>query len=107
MALGFGVEAEVTYRRRIAPVVNASGPTEVARAAAARAGRALAAFPPSTAGDDFAELSARVPGCFAWIGNGPARDGALHHNTRYDFNDAAIPTGVRWWVEVVRGELGA
>jgi len=62
-------------------------------------------FPPSTAGDDFAEFGARVPGCYVWLGNGPAVDGALHHNSRYDFNDDAILTGARYWTTLVEQEL--
>lgn len=62
-------------------------------------------FPPSTAGDDFAEFGNRVPGCYVWLGNGPAVDGALHHNSRYDFNDAAILTGARYWTALVQQQL--
>ncbi len=108
-AATFGIEADYRFIRRIPPVINASEPTRVAQQAAARAvgaERLLTDFPPSTAGDDFAEFSIPVPGCYVWLGNGPARDGALHHNSGYDFNDAAIPAGVRYWCEVVRGELG-
>ena len=54
------------------------------------------AFPPSTAGDDFAFFAGEAPGCYVWLGNGPARDGALHHNTAYDFCDEAIPTGIAY-----------
>ena len=35
-----------------------------------------------------------------------AQPGGQHHNTGYDFNDAAIPTGVAWWCAVVEAELG-
>jgi hippurate hydrolase len=90
--------------------VNDPAAAALARAAATAAvGRAnvLADFPPSTAGDDFAIFLEHVPGCYAWLGNGPAEEGALHHNTRYDFNDEAIPAGVRYWVELVRQELRA
>jgi hippurate hydrolase len=34
-------------------------------------------------------------------------DGALHHNTGYDFNDAAIPAGVAFWSALVRRALPA
>ena len=69
--------------------------------------RVRTAFPPSTAGDDFAFLAEAVPGCFVWLGNGPAVEGALHHNTAYDFNDAAIPHGVAYWSALVERELAA
>lgn len=102
IAAAMGVSCDYRFQRRIPPVVNHSGVARLARAAAARAGRMLDSFPPSTAGDDFAFFSAEVPGAYVWLGNGPARDGALHHNTGYDFCDDAIPTGVAFWVELVR-----
>jgi metal-dependent amidase/aminoacylase/carboxypeptidase family protein len=46
-----------------------------------------------------------VKGAYVWLGNGPAVDGALHHNTRYDFNDDAILTGARFWATLVEQEL--
>ncbi|RVT86786.1 amidohydrolase [Rhodobacteraceae bacterium CCMM004] len=110
IAAALGVTARIDYRRGMPPVVNAPGPTGIARSAAAAAlgaGRVRQSFPPSTAGDDFAELSTRVPGCYVWLGNGPAEDGALHHNTRYDFNDAALGPGIAFWCALVRAELGA
>ena len=67
----------------------------------------LTEFGPSTAGDDFAYFAQAAPGAFVWLGNGPAVDGALHHNTGYDFNDDAMPTGVAFWVEVARRALAA
>jgi metal-dependent amidase/aminoacylase/carboxypeptidase family protein len=83
------------------------GATAAALAAArAATGRPVVTdFPPSTAGDDFAEFGSRVPGCYVWLGNGPAVDGALHHNSRYDFNDAAIETGARFWTKLVEQQL--
>jgi hippurate hydrolase len=98
-----GVASEYRYARGVSPVINAPGPTRLAaEAAVACLGetRVRRAFPPSTAGDDFSCFGERVPGCYVWLGNGPARDGALHHNSRYDFNDAAIPAGAAWWVAV-------
>ncbi|MGR3375720.1 M20 aminoacylase family protein [Salipiger abyssi] len=98
-----GLEAEYTFIRRIPPVVNDTATTDVALAAARRvSGNVRTAFPPSTAGDDFAFFGQAAPGAYVWLGNGPAQDGALHHNTGYDFNDAALPTGVAFWVELAR-----
>ncbi|MEM9248831.1 MAG: amidohydrolase [Pseudomonadota bacterium] len=105
IAKAHGLDAEYRFIRRIPPVVNAAAPVEIARQAARSVGRLRPTFPPSTAGDDFAEFSERMPGCYAWIGNGPAVDGALHHNGRYDFADAAILTGVAYWVALVRAAL--
>ena len=107
IATSFGITASYVFNRRIAPVINDAGVTATALAAAQQVtGRPVVTdFPPSTAGDDFAEFGNRVPGCYVWLGNGPAADGALHHNSRYDFNDAAILTGARYWTAVVEREL--
>ena len=107
IAQAMGVEAEYTFIRRIPPVVNEPAATAVALAAAQEVahGGVREDFPPSTAGDDFAFFGQQVPGAYVWLGNGPAVDGALHHNTGYDFNDEAIATGVAFWVEVSRRAL--
>ncbi len=103
----FGIEADYEFERRIPPVVN--HPDATARAL--RAARevvgdgAITSFPPSTAGDDFACFADAAPGCYVWLGNGPAVDGALHHNSAYDFNDDAIATGVAYWSKLVELEL--
>ncbi|KZM52151.1 M20 aminoacylase family protein [Labrenzia sp. OB1] len=107
VAVMFGITADYEFIRRIPPVVNNPDITERALAAAhAVCGNTVRTdFPPSTAGDDFAFFSQEVPGSYVWLGNGPAVDGALHHNTAYDFNDAAIETGVSFWVRLTEGEL--
>jgi amidohydrolase len=109
VAASFGIEVSYTFNRRIPPVVNDADVTARAlKAATAATGRAVVTdFPPSTAGDDFAEFGNRVPGCYVWLGNGPAVDGALHHNSRYDFNDDAILTGARYWATLVEQDLSA
>ncbi|GGF34934.1 amidohydrolase [Youhaiella tibetensis] len=108
VAATFGIAAEYSFLRRIPPVVNDADVTARAlRAAQAATGSrpVVTDFPPSTAGDDFADFSAQVPGAYVWLGNGPAVDGALHHNSRYDFNDEAILTGARFWTALVEQEL--
>lgn len=107
VAASFGITCDYSFKRRIPPVVNHMDATRRAlNAAMAVTGRPVVTdFPPSTAGDDFAYFSAEVPGAYVWLGNGPAVDGALHHNSRYDFNDDAILTGARFWTTLVEQEL--
>ncbi len=108
IAQTFGISASYQFTRRIPPVINDRDATARALAAAQSAlgeGRIRTAFPPSTAGDDFAFFSQDTPGCYVWLGNGPAVDGALHHNTRYDFNDDAIVPGIAFWTRLVEMEL--
>jgi hippurate hydrolase len=110
IALAFGVTAEYRFTRRIPPVVNDAETTARAISAAGAAlgdSRVRTAFPPSTAGDDFAFFAQHAPGCYVWLGNGPAIDGALHHNTGYDFNDDAILPGVAFWTRLVEMDLPA
>ena len=106
-AMMFGIAAEYDFIRRIPPVVN--HPDATARALKAAKSvfgeKTRTVFPPSTAGDDFAYFAGEAPGCYVWLGNGPAVDGALHHNTAYDFNDEAIEHGVRFWTQLVEQEL--
>jgi amidohydrolase len=108
VAAANGIEADYAFHRLMPPVINEVETTQRAtRAAQASFGSAnvMTRFPPSTAGDDFAIFSSLVPGAYVWLGNGPAKDGALHHNTRYDFNDEAIAHGVRFWTTLVEQEL--
>lgn len=109
IARTFDVESDYRYIRRIPPVINHPQATAEALAVAQAvcSGDVRTEFAPSTAGDDFAFLNEHIPGAYVWLGNGPAVDGALHHNTGYDFNDAAIPTGVSFWVRLVEQQLAA
>ncbi len=103
----FGIEVHYDFIRRIPPVINDADATRRALTAARTVfgEKARTAFPPSTAGDDFSFFAAEAPGCYVWLGNGPAIDGALHHNTSYDFNDDAIAAGVAFWTTLVEQEL--
>lgn len=75
----------------------------------------ITSMPPSMGAEDFAFMLQQVPGCYLWIGNG---DGAHRdsghglgpctlHNGSYDFNDALIPLGATYWVELATQWLAA
>ncbi|MGA9850236.1 MAG: M20/M25/M40 family metallo-hydrolase, partial [Roseiarcus sp.] len=104
------VEARYEFIRRIPPVTNEADATARARRAAIAVfgeAKTITRFPPSTAGDDFAFFLQKAPGCYVWLGNGPEGNGAMHHNTAYDFNDAAIASGVKFWTTLVEQELSS
>ncbi|GAA3114355.1 M20 aminoacylase family protein [Rhizobium viscosum] len=105
----FGISVDYEFERRIPPVVNDADATVRALGAAQAVfgEKVRTSFPPSTAGDDFAFFGQNAPGCYVWLGNGPAVDGALHHNTAYDFNDEALGYGAAYWVSLVERELKA
>ena len=48
--------------------------------------------------EDFAFMLEERPGNIALIGNG---DTAGLHDASYDFNDAAIPFGVAYWIRLI------
>jgi hippurate hydrolase len=111
-SVGDNSKAKVEYWRSGYAVINAPGPTRVADAAAvAMLGEECVHrnIPPSTGGEDFAEMMQVVPGCVGLIGNGA--DGATLaprlHTPHYDFNDEAIPYGIAYWVGIVQQELGS
>ena len=67
-------------------------------------------LPASMGAEDFAYMLKARPGCYVWIGNGDgdhrsAGHGAgpcMLHNPSYDFNDALLPLGAAYWVELAR-----
>ncbi|SFI81938.1 hippurate hydrolase [Phyllobacterium sp. CL33Tsu] len=59
---------------------------------------------PMMAGEDFSYMLEARPGAFIFIGNG---DSASLHNPAYDFNDAAIPHGISYWVTLAESALPA
>ena len=107
VAAAHGCKAEVTYTREFVPLINDPDATEaVLNAASASLGSASVRDDAAlvTASEDFARLLQHVPGCFALLGNGPSKP---LHNPDYDFDDDALPYGVRFLVELARHRLAA
>jgi hippurate hydrolase len=102
------LEAAPRYIRRLSPTVNHAAQAAVMVRAAAHAAAVMDDHPPITAGEDFSEFLARVPGAYCWLGTGdPAHPEGFHHNPHFDFNDAALPHGAAFWCSLVEAELGA
>jgi len=105
-AAAYDCEVEVNYSREFVPLVNDETLTSAALDAATDVfgeGRVRSDRDPMTASEDFARFLDRVPGCFAYVGNGEAS--MPLHNPTYDFNDDAIPYGVRYFARLVRQQL--
>jgi hippurate hydrolase len=106
---GAGVEIEIDWVAE--PLVNHPDQTDAAVAAATAVAGAAAVdanLPPTGGGEDFAFMLKHKPGAFIFLGNGTADEGGGPgvHTPRYDFNDAAIPYGVAYWIQLVHQELG-
>jgi hippurate hydrolase len=105
-----GASAEVTLWWGAAPLINHTRETAI-MADTARAlvgdGAVNDQMTPVTGGEDFAFMLQAKPGAFVFMGNGTAPDGKVHalHTPKYDFNDAALPHGVAFWVNLVRQEM--
>lgn len=60
---------------------------------------------PSMASEDFACMLEACPGAYFWLGADGATPSAPLHNAHYDFSDALIPTGIRFWQNLVEHAL--
>ncbi len=106
-AAALGVEARLDRRADTPypPTVNHPAETELALSAMrAVAGpeRVRDDLKPVMGAEDFAFVLRRVPGAYIFVGNG---DTAGLHNPKYDFNDAALPHGVAYWIELAKRAL--
>jgi amidohydrolase len=103
VGLAHGVEADVTYHRYYPATVNTEAEARLALQAAGVAGlQASVAARPAFTSEDFAFLLQERPGAYLWLGQGGERP--LHHPC-YDFNDEALPNGVRWFCAVTELSL--
>lgn len=103
IAAAHGVTAELSYEHRYRATVNSQKEVGVALSAMERtvgARRVRRDLAPSMGAEDFGWMLEHCPGAYAMIGNG-AESRPLH-NPEYDFNDAVIPVGVRYWVNLAR-----
>jgi amidohydrolase len=108
IAEAHGATAEVSYRRGYPPTVNHPEESEIAaRAAAATVGpeNVLHDFPPMMGSEDFSYMLQASPGCYVFLGNGEGEAHPMCHSPNYDFNDAILPTGVSYWVNLVETVL--
>lgn len=108
VARAHGLDAQVTYDRSFEPVINSEEDTAAATAVARTV--AGASVDPAIGrmgfSEDFGQMLDRSRGCMALLGNGGGTDDPPQlHSPGYDFNDAAIPFGVEYWVRLVENLL--
>ena len=110
VALASGTQVQVNYQRYYPATINTAAEVALALEAARAAGLQAQVAPRAAfTSEDFAFMLQRKPGAYLWLGQGsanPVPDGerALHHPC-YDFNDQALPLGVRWFCEVAARAL--
>jgi amidohydrolase len=108
VAQAMGATATLDFRVNFAPTVNDPEQAEFAASVCAElVGAEHVEREPALimASEDFSFMLERVPGCFLNIGNGEGEGGCEVHNPAYDFNDAAIPLGVGFFVRAAERKL--
>ncbi|MEM7210816.1 MAG: M20 aminoacylase family protein [Pseudomonadota bacterium] len=105
IASGFGAEAVIDYRKLYPPVVNQLPETEMAAEIAGSLvgpDQVVREHEPCMAGEDFSFMMAARPGNYIWMGTDhPDHVSGKLHYPDYNFNDAAIPVGIGYWLALV------
>ena len=100
----YGVKIAVEHKPGYPPTVNNAARARFAIDVAAGVcgeGNVRDNTRPSMGAEDFSYMLEKVPGAMVWLGNGGDKDAVSLHNSRYDFNDMAIPFGVSFFVRTV------
>jgi len=103
-AAAFGATAHMNYEVGFPAMVNAPTQTDFAVQVAQKTVGTSAVDPNSPAymtAEDFVFMLDARPGAYILLGNG---DTPMLHNSGYNFDDAAIPTGCSYWANLI--ELG-
>ncbi len=107
-AVGQLHEADVTvsFDAGTPVVVNPPDMAALARRAAGRVvpeGNVVPLHAANMGGEDFAYYLERLPGCFVRLGaQVEGREGFPAHSSRFDFDEAVLPVGARYFQEVVK-----
>ena len=107
-AASYGVGAEVRIDIGYPPTVNETRCTGFAAGVArdvAGEGQVTAERRREMGAEDFAYMLEERPGCYLFLGQGPAA-GGLHH-PKFDFNDAVAPVGASFFARLVETKLPA
>ena len=98
-AASFGATAEADFLGDVPVTINDAGKTAFVSGIAADivGAQNVKQMRPIMGAEDFSHMLNQRPGAFIMIGNGI---GPGLHNPAYNFNDAAIPIGVSYWVRL-------
>lgn len=104
----FAVEGQITWFPGYPVTANHQQPAEQVREVATKllgSDKVRWQVNPSMASEDFACMLAACPGAYFWLGADGEIPSAPLHNAHYDFNDALIPPGIRFWQALVEEVL--
>ena len=106
-SVAHGVSSDLSFKTEFIETINSDGPTDAATKVSRALGlETIGDREPMSFSEDFAHFSAAVPGCFLLLGNGQSgRFGRPLHANDYDFNDALLPIGAKFWAQLVQDRL--
>jgi len=106
----YGAEMELEFQNGYPVLVNSKDETKFALDVAKETvgdKHVMSSVPRTLGVEDFAFFLEKKPGNFIALGTGPT-DGSKApdiHSAKYDFNDAALPIGASYWVNLVKKAL--
>lgn len=107
-ARAHGCTVEIGYERLMRPTVNDPEMAELVRDVAREVvGPQNIVHEQTMGGEDFADVLARVPGCYFFVGSRNEAEGKVHphHSPHFDVDEAALPIGVQMLVGVAQRYL--
>ncbi len=106
VATTFGVSYEIDWEHGYPVTFNHAEQTDFVTtvAGAVGGGRVDTGVPPTMGAEDFSYMLEERPGAYIFMGNG---DTAGLHHPAYDFNDEALPVGIRYWASLVEQAMPA
>ena len=110
VAQAHGATIDLQYMRGYPGVINTPDETNAAASAAMRLvgeEQVMTDVKPAMGSEDFAFMLQKRPGAYICIGAGETANDPPLHNPHYDFNDAILPLGAAYWVELVKQQLPA
>ena len=100
----FSAKALINFKKGYPATVNHEEQSKFAYNTAVKVvgNKATSSQKPMMGSEDFSYFLNKIPGCFAWIGNGQS---ATLHNPHYDFNDNVLTTGSSFLASLVEEKL--
>ncbi len=115
----FKAKINFNFTRQYPPTINHEKQTLIATNVATNMvgnENVISHVEPSMGAEDFAYMLQKCPGSYFFLGNSNFQDDSVKndkvvhpcmlHNSRYDFNDALIGIGARFWVELIKARIG-
>tara|TARA_Y200000002_G_scaffold377456_1_gene383098 strand:+ start:18 stop:1172 length:1155 start_codon:yes stop_codon:yes gene_type:complete len=100
----FNAKANIDFQKGYPATVNHQKQSKFAFNSAKKiiGNKASSSQKPMMGSEDFSYFLKKIPGCFAWIGNGSS---ASLHNPKYDFNDSVLTVGSSFLATIAEDRL--